>query len=497
MEAPLFLKEGVTFVRDALSLGQERTAGLTVLAVRLAFKAVDPMVSLTLSAGGSGGKRGSAGNADPREPMSWEIPFAAFLDGGGPNLTLPSSLSEEVRRRLGGAETGPTSQPLWLKLARPYGMLGTAPWERELGSILARPVLRLPDFPERPAERPDVLQNAVIVDPAPDASASAIVSQVQTLAESILEVSSRTTTRIDIFTSARWYEVLAPLGANPKVTVHNPEDAQTSAAVLEADSRDAKPILRAAAWSNWIASKMGGRGIDAVHLFCRAYRTECGVELVLSSSPSPHEVTIAQLAVAQDELCLLLNRAGAWAVTLTPVAPDQHQFVAFFADSFAHSRPGAAVFYTQADVENGAMLVACKLLFASKVSDAPMLNDGFLYCHPGFVRGSAVTGRGEVASVLAENAALVIQRAPLLERIANTFTGAEPSVPPNWVGSTQRFLESAVFEDVRRSAPDVLFTNESPNELNAPISLSSSTTSTLSEIQNVVARYLKTHQGSE
>lgn len=496
MDAPLFLKEGVTFVRDALSLGPERAAGLTVLAVGLAFDAVEPMVSLTLHAGGDGGTRDAAG-ADARETVSWQVPFAAFLDEGGPDLVLPCGLPEEVGRRLGGTASGPASQPLWLKLARPYGMLGTAPWERELGRILARPILRLPDFPERPAERPDMLQNVVIVDPAPDAPVSAIVRQVQTLAEAIAEISSRATTRIDIFTSAPWYEALAPLGANAKVTVHNPEDAQTSAEVLQADSRDAKPILRAAAWSNWVAKTMGGRGIDAVHLFCRAYKSEYGAELVLSSSPSPREAVIALMAISQDELCLLLNRAGAWAVTLTPVAREQQQFVAFFADGFAHSRPGAAMFYAPADVESGAMLVACKLLFASKVSGAPALHDGFLYCHPGFVRGSAATGQGEVASVLAENAALVTQRAPLLERIASKFTGAEPSAPPNWVGSTQRFLESAVFDDVRRAAPDVLFTKESPNDRTSPASLSWSATSTLSQIQNVVASYLKTHHGSE
>ncbi|MNL69818.1 hypothetical protein D3C87_1947290 [compost metagenome] len=75
----------------------------------------------------------------------------------------------------------------------------------------------------------------------------------------------------------------------------------------------------------------------------------------------------------------------------------------------------------------------------------------------------------------------------------------DTSTPPNYVAAAQRFLESAIFEGVRRSAGDVLFSQSSSAQeiLKQTETLNESLqqkNSTLGEIQSVIQEYLKTQR---
>jgi hypothetical protein len=482
-------------------------AGLTVLTVRLMFRHSGAAVNLTLSAGDANGQVPNGS-----DDTSWDVPFHSFNPSDdGVNLVIPRGLADDVKFRLAGLERGrPGDTTLWLKLARPYGMLGTAPWERDIGGALDRAVLRLPDYPERPAERPGVLENAVLVDPAGDAPDRDVVPRVQALVRAILDGSGRPATRLHIFPNCAWYARLQPLADGTRVQVHDPAGAQTSAEATQASGTAPAQILRAVAWSNWIAKVMDGRGLDAVHLFCRAraQAEQTGGDLVLSSSPSPNESPAVLTVIDQDEICLLLNRAGAWAVTFVPVAIDQPRLVAFVADCIAHRRPGASLFLSLAEPSGDAALAAaCRLLFAEAAAPAPApkLRDGFLFCHPSFLRGSQALAEGGALGELADSAAWQQALPPLIAATGGGTGGGSPvaaTAPadaPNWLGSTQRFLESAVFDEVRRAAPDVLLSTSPKGTVGAPagaLSTGSAASTALADIQNVVAGYLRTHQGS-
>jgi hypothetical protein len=161
-------------------------------------------------------------------------------------------------------------------------------------------------------------------------------------------------------------------------------------------------------------------------------------------------------------------------------------------------RPNPSILLPGEDASDAASLeVACKLLFSGK--PAPGLKNGFLYCHPSFVRGEQEPDAGQLMDPLAENARLLAQRAPFRERvsgaIANLLLGrrsVEVSAPPPWVGAMQRYLESAILEEVRRSGGDVLVSNLRPGSAKAAglaRAAVSATRATLAELECQLVKF--------
>ncbi|PHV06414.1 hypothetical protein CSQ96_16435 [Janthinobacterium sp. BJB412] len=509
--ADLF-NSSAALLRAALAGTAQPAAPLTVLTVKLLFRRGDTVVRFELAGA-------DAAAPTDAETQSWEVCLDQFQpapaaepsmpDGRagrrpapGADLLLPRGLADDVRYRLAAQPGAAPAHPLWLRLARPYGLLGSVPWERELGAALDRPVLRLPDFPERPAERPDVLENAVLVDPGPLAGADPgdILARTGRLLRAVLAGSSRAATRVHVFTTGEWFDTLAVLADEPRVRVHDPAAAAADGATSAASPLDGAPALRSAAWSNWIAATLAGLGVDAVHLVCRAQRRDNGAEIGLSHSPFDRGELVPMIALDHDELCLLLNRAGAWACSFAPSAAGQRQAVMVAADGFAHRRPGAVLYYDPAADEDAAALdTACRLLFHSTPSQAPRFRHGFLYCHPAFVRGSQLSLDLAAFGVLASQAALLAPKTPLTARLWQSLSGAAPApAPPSWLGASQRFLESAVFDEARRAAPDVLLTQTAPDQWQSaigPMTPDAAANRTLADIQSVIANYMKTQGG--
>lgn len=493
------IKQGVALVQEALTSVIGPGDGLTVLTARFLFDSGGTRVNLHLACG----RRRAATDPKGSAPMLWDVPLAELLsyeDGIGPRLG--ASFVLDLGKRLQAVEGGNSSEPLWLKLARPYGMLGTAAWEGAIGQQLHRCVLRLPDFPERPARRPDVLESAVLVDPGPDTSnLQETVERVRALIRAILRGSDRAGTRVHVFCSASWLPLFERTSSDTRVVFHDPGQTMTAAEALRSQGTQRVPVLRSAPWSEWIADVMAARGIDAVFLLCRAQRTETGAELILSCSPSGRENESTFHAIDEEEICLLLNRAGAWLLTLLPDTPAQPQALAYVADSLAHRWPGATLFHPLSGPRGeSALRMALKLLGADKPAPATQLGDGFLYCQPGFVRG-ARTPAAAASSLLDQGARLLTQRAPWAERLWSKVshalpgvTDAKQSVPPNWIGSAQRFLESATFDAARKNAGDVLLGAPPETGDRPPTVTDPATDQTLRDIEDVVGNYVRTQK---
>jgi hypothetical protein len=494
------IKRSVSFVHDAMAAVGRPGEGLTVLTARFMFDGGGTRINLHLACG----RERSAAHPAVPGPVTWNIPLKEFLsDDGRSASAICDDFLRELAARLRSLEGGASSEPLWLKLARPYGLLGTAPWEAAIGQSLHRPVLRLPDFPERPARRPDVFECALLVDPGPDmAKKGGIVERVHALIHTILRGSARTGTRVHVFCSSAWVRSLAHLGEDKHVQFHQPDRTRTGAEALVSQHEQRVPILRSAPWSEWIAEVMAPRGIDAIFLLCRAQRTNTGAELILSCSPSKRDNDKTFNAIGEEEIGLLLNRAGAWLLTLLPDDPLQPQAMAYVADSLAHRWPGATLFHPfPVPMGDSAVRTALKLLSSERPARAPILDNGFLYCHPGFVCGAKAPAAVSASPVLSEGARLLAQRAPLAERLWSKVSHAVPgipdadqSVPPNWVGSAQRFLESATLDEVRRTSGDVLLGAPPDQDIKAAVVTDPTTAKALIEIEKLVENYVRTHR---
>ena len=215
---------------------------------------------------------------------------------------------------------------------------------------------------------------------------------------------------------------------------------------------------------------------------------------------------MALTPVELDEFALLVNRIGAWVVTFTPPSPNYAPAVAFIADALAHLRPGAVFFNRGDDTVDLATLAAVgTLLLSARPSTAPLLGHGFLYCHPAFVKGEQQQSAGSFATLLADNARLLAQRAPLGQRFTAAISNYLPwdrnvklDVPPAWIGSVQRYLESTQLDEARRASPDVFLSNLRPGSakaIEAINAVSEKTTAGLTAIQSVLQNYKTPEKG--
>jgi hypothetical protein len=255
-------------------------------------------------------------------------------------LSLPLQLQDGLKAGL--ALMNPAADPpLWLDLVRPYGFLGILPWERALSELLARPVLRLPDFPVRPFENADVLEAAILFDPPPSNTPDRVIDQLKLIVGELLAGSPRAQTRIHIFPNAACANALA----NPSIMLDKRAHVH---AASESTSAAAEGPGFVSPWFDWICAALKGQSLDAVHFVCRTRATESAAVLLLSRSP--HAAEAQTLAAAEiGDVGAALARLGAWAAMFSPPAGDiDGAAMAFVADTLAQSRPGSVLFHPAA-----------------------------------------------------------------------------------------------------------------------------------------------------
>lgn len=459
------------------------------LNVRLRFEKAEPVVELSLESLAPGFEAEKDKDSTFSEP--WQVSYSQFAGSDDAEFDIPSCVMEDVAYRLAlaGAQDG---DPLWLRLVRPYGWLGAAPWERRLTDALRRPLLRLPDFPDRPLERADVQIHVVVIDPPPDAQEPVVRQKVEAIVRYILQGSGRSKTDVHVFTSSRWWPILKDTHGTG-VSVHEPPAAPPQQRPM---GWGVEP------WVEWIAEATEHRGLDALHLLARARSSDTGAQLFISPSPYAHAGLLPDTTVGVGAFDLLMNRAGVWAVTFVPATGMDRVPLAVFADALAKRRPGA-VLYFPLETNDQAYGDAYKLLFKGRPCPAPLLRDGLLYCHPSFVSSSPQVTGSDAAALVGRLALDVARRAPLSERLLHSVTKLLPGVqatdlqaPRGWLTSSQRFLESARFAQLRRNASDVLLSHSSAKDkVVLQQQLDSSTDEILKQICEIISKFEKTPPG--
>lgn len=255
-------------------------------------------------------------------------------------LSLPLQLQDGLKAGL--ALMNPAADlPLWLDLVRPYGFLGILPWERVLSELLARPVLRLPDFLVRPRENTDVLEAAILFDPPPSIAPDKAVDQLKLIIGELLAGSPRAQTRIHIFPNAACAKALAKRSVklDKRARIHPSSD--TTGVAAEGPGF-------VSPWFNWICAALEGQSLDAIHFVCKTRATESAALLLLSRSPHTAEAQTLTPAEIGD-VGAALARLGAWAAMFSPpVGDNDGAAMAFVADTLAQSRPGSVLFYPAA-----------------------------------------------------------------------------------------------------------------------------------------------------
>jgi hypothetical protein len=391
------------------------------------------------------------------------------------HFVLPPQVQEGLRASLALMNLE-SERPLWLNLVRPYGYIGMLPWEFVLGTLLDRPVLRLPDFLERPRENTSVLELAVVFDPPSPVPAAQAELQLRSIVEQTLAASSRPKTSVNVFTTAAWIEQLEQLrsiGGDPRVKIHSPHKA-----VELVESLHSRPERRTGArpWLDWICAAVEGRSIDAVHFVGRAVVTSARSGLLISSAPVPdpdNQTTTVSLITIAD-IGVALTRVGAWAAIFSP-PPDSCDGLAmpFVADAFAHSRPGTVLYHRAKAEDREILRQSLQFLFSSEPAQPPKLSAGFVYCQPGIVAAHVDFQDKLLFDVLKQNADLI----------------GTPDTP-NWAAATQRYIESVTLDQLRRNSPDVLFTKMLTGAVVAS-EQDKALKETLSDIQKIVGCYVQ------
>jgi hypothetical protein len=483
---------------------------LLVLRITLRFWEEDPRVELAFIRGAE-----TAGD----DSRIWRVQTASLgiptslEPHTNPVLDLPLQVTAGLQANLAKE---PKTLPLWLRFAKPHGYLGVLPWESVLTQALGRPVLRLPDLLDRPRENHEVLEVAVCFDPGPDAPAPKVVEQINWLSDAIVLGSPRPQTRVNLFTTAAWFDRLRASSVASRVRLHDPAKAPTCSEAFKRTSRavqehaaggqgpeSGRPPLESP-WSIWISQSLNKRSLDAVHFICRSIVTDSGPALMASSSPSPRETLASSSYTDATLLAALMTRTGAWAA-LFSAPPDGTSGVtlALMADALAHTRPASVLYHPLSRPEHVfALRLAYSFLFARAPTAVPPLAEGFLYCQPNSVAAYAALPVSPVLTASRQNAALLERASGLTDRLYAAVTPYVPLIknheleqPPNWATAVQRHIETVALEELRRNSPDVLLST--PESARAQIDPNANpptggiVNDTLADIQKVVGDYLQ------
>lgn len=411
-------------------------------------------------------QRGSASDEGRRV---WKFPITAI---GAPDtlhepvepLVLPAQLVEGLRDALASPNVS-AEQPLWLDLLRPYGFLGTLPWEATLGEALDRPIVRLPSFLETPQEDQDFADVAVLVCADPFESRERTLWQVRRITDAILGGSRRLQTRVHLFAPEPWCDLLGKEALDAQVRIHAPPSASEEPFGRNSRLKD---------WTDWIGVALDGQTVDAVHLIGDAEPSAVGAVFMLMEARRTRSVLPDDeaeegwpaIAVSIEDLCALLTHLGAWALAFTP-SVAANPALAFLADAVAHVRPGPLL-YQRIDTAEDAdeLLRSYRFILSPEPIQAPRLSSGFLYGLPSMVAHTSVLSLDPAEAALDATLLATSALTPPSRMFERRLRHAGKFLPgifaqeiaqlPNWASAAQRFMETATLDELRRLSGDVL-----------------------------------------
>ncbi|MBV6520161.1 MAG: hypothetical protein MNPFHGCM_00266 [Gemmatimonadaceae bacterium] len=416
---------------------------------------------------------------EPRTLATFRMPtenlgLPRYVDAtSAPSFFIPGEVTGDLRERIAELQLEP-SHPLWLHLVKPYGYLGVVPWEDLLVPELQRPVLRLPDFLEPARERRDTLDVALCCCVPASERSFPVPQALGEIAAAVLRGSRRPHTRIHVFPDiGSFAQVRDAFEGEPRVSVHDPSAARR---YLGQRIEGASASAVTSPWLQWMRDAMEGRSLDTVHFVCRGYFADERPCLTVTESPAESQDARTARYLGVAETSTFLNQTGAWSVVCTaPPDGSPELGLRYFVDTLAQVRPGPALFH-DSNRDDGlvALQSAYEFLFSPDPREA-IAGPLFMYCQPALVDTQLpVEAKSALgATIVSFNSDLFNppvtasdsekpRAAPdrkRAKRMTQTEAISAPSEEapadsdvPNWLSSTQRFVEEQMQEAQRRDA---------------------------------------------
>ncbi|WP_217915889.1 hypothetical protein [Miltoncostaea marina] len=421
---------------------------LSVLRVRLEVALEQPSVHSDLTVYEGDSPRRLWTRVDPLEG------FGLARDRVAPSrLAVPHALVEAVadglERRLG------RQAALWLRLVPPYGYLGGVPWERELVAATDLPVLRVPDRLPVATDAGRSWTVALVVNAVEDPQWAA--GHARRLAATLRD---RMAAEVDLFPDAGTARHLDAAGGGPQgwLRVHDP-----AAAAPAGDRQDAAPRGRTR-WADWIVEGLGRRAVRAFHAVSPAAFDGEQPLIALPPDPGAPGGWDRCVFVTAEDVERLADRVGAGLISFgSPPENRSDTATRVMADALGQRRPGPTVYCDAGDDPGGDALAWAHAFAADATGETPVPRAPslFAYLQPEHVQQNlahpwpAAAAAGPPTSPVAEEAPLPAPPAPGAlaspeagASIQRTF--ASEDHVPTWVAASERFVDRAVAELVKR-----------------------------------------------
>jgi hypothetical protein len=372
------------------------------------------------------------------EPRSW------------PFVHLPPALIDELRNAIEnlGLEQG---IPLWLHLVKPYGFLGALDWEQGLAALM-RPVVRLPDFLERPRENRDALNVALVCSEPVSEPRLDPPRVLHDIVDAVLSGSQRERTMIHVFPDQSYHAtVTGSFAGESRVAVHDPAEASVYGEAARTGLRnDAMGEVRSP-WLKWMRDSMRGDALDAVHFVCHGFLADQKPAIALAESPLSNRDRTDARYVGVGELAAFLTQVGAWsAVFSSPPGNYSEAGLRLLADTLAQTRPGPVLYHNLgADGLDPVLQRMYGFLYAPVPSALPFQERWFAYCQPSLIARMAPSPWTIPFDMdVALNANNTLFGIRLDAPVAGSFDErrADASTPagatPSWISAAQRYVET-------------------------------------------------------
>ena len=403
-----------------------------------------------------------------------------------PTRSLPPDVTDGLRNAIRDLRLA-HGLPLWLHLVKPYGFLGALDWEAALVPQLGRPLLRLPDFLERPRENRDVLDVALVCSEPVSEPRLNPPQVLQDIVAAVLAGSRRPRTTVHIFPDEAYHDSLRnTFAAEPRVAVHDPQVAQVHGALPRGGVRGDEANELQSPWLKWMRDSMKGHSLDAVHFVCHGFVADQRPALALAESPLSNRDRRDARYVGVGELAAFLTQVGAWsAVFSSPPGNYSEAGLRLLADTLAQTRPGPVLYHTLgAPGSDPALQAMYGFLYAPTASPVPAQERWFAYCQPALIDTLASPTRAAPASAaLAANSSLFESVLAPQRRARGPAAVPRPAADaPSWVSAAQRYVEQQSLQ-LQRNVRD--------DDDDATSRVSSEVERTLAKLQSIVGGIAK------
>lgn len=404
-----------------------------------------------------------------------------------PTRSLPPDVTDGLRSAIDELGLVP-GLPIWLHLVKPYGFLGALDWEAALVPPLGRPLLRLPDFLERPRENREVLDMALVCSEPVSEPRLNPLQLLQDVVAAVLAGSRRPRTTIHIFPDEAYHDPLRnSFEADSRVVVHDPLDAMVHGTLPRGGVSGEETNGVQSPWLKWMRDAMKGRSLDAVHFVCHGFVADQRPALALAESPLSNRDRRDARYVGVGELAAFLTQVGAWsAVFSSPPGNYSEAGLRLLADTLAQTRPGPVLFHTLgAPGLDTALRDMYGFLYAPIASAVPEQERWFAYCQPTLIDNQASPFWAAPAlEALVTNSSL-FETIPDQKVIRSRGPDSAKLTPAKdalgWVSAAQRYVEQQSMQLQRDMRGDDV----------ASIRVSSEVEHTLARLQSIVGGIAK------